>query len=766
MRAHHNIDMRLYKVCVLQSRKEVYQKHNINKDRKTNVHGNKEKILERRFVMCKKSVNLIICLICLLSLSPVARATVYYVDSIGGDDGNLGTSPAEAWASLTPVNNTTLGPGDQVLLKAGTSYTGQLAPQGVGSDGSPIIIDMYDTGDKPRIDGEGSVTAALYLFNCAYYEISNLELTNQGAARSKNRWGVWTAAENYGDVRHQYLRDLYIHDVNGDLAKAQDDESAGIFIRTYGSNPQSRFDDLLIENCHLVRCDRNGIACWTNENSRDDGSYFPSINMVIRGNLLEDIGGDGIKAWSTDGCLIEYNTVDGCRMRCDGYAAGIWPFVSDNCVIQYNEVCNMKGTEDGMGFDSDYSCYNTTIQYNYSHDNEGGFLLVTAPRPKRGLHGVYHSVIRYNISQNDGTPGEGPIFTITGPGVHDTYIYNNTIYVPSELNIQMIRMGSWQGYADNTRWYNNIFYVEGSATYDLGDSTNNLFEANCFYGNHISPPSDPYAITSNPYLLDPGSGGFGMDSVDGYQLGGSSPCINAGRDTGIAYNHPDHINGGIDYWGNSLPEEPLQLDIGAHETSGEPSYCGDGTCDPGEDQCNCSDDCGNPPATETNCTDGINEDCDAYTDCADSDCDDDPACIGGGTLFSDDFESGDLVTNGWIKSGTALVLEEVAYTGVYGVKLQKYAYIEKAVSTEGKGGITVEYDRMTMKYDAGEGCLVEWYDGSDWNLIENTQDLSWGHASFELPSGADDNPHFRIRFTSNGNHTLEKTYLDNVEILY
>lgn len=56
------------------------------------------------------------------------------------------------------------------------------------------------------------------------------------------------------------------------------------------------------------------------------------------------------------------------------------------------------------------------------------------------------------------------------------------------------------------------------------------------------------------------------------------------------------------------------------------SYCGDGTCDPGEDQCNCSDDCGTPPSSETTCDDGIDEDCDGSTDCDDIDCDGDPAC--------------------------------------------------------------------------------------------------------------------------------------------
>jgi hypothetical protein len=61
-------------------------------------------------------------------------------------------------------------------------------------------------------------------------------------------------------------------------------------------------------------------------------------------------------------------------------------------------------------------------------------------------------------------------------------------------------------------------------------------------------------------------------------------------------------------------------------TAGSSSYCGDGTCDPGEDECNCSDDCGAPPSSETTCDDGIDEDCDGSTDCDDADCDGDPAC--------------------------------------------------------------------------------------------------------------------------------------------
>jgi sialate O-acetylesterase len=56
------------------------------------------------------------------------------------------------------------------------------------------------------------------------------------------------------------------------------------------------------------------------------------------------------------------------------------------------------------------------------------------------------------------------------------------------------------------------------------------------------------------------------------------------------------------------------------------SYCGDATCDLGENQCNCANDCGSPPATETNCIDDIDDDCDTDIDCEDADCLYDPGC--------------------------------------------------------------------------------------------------------------------------------------------
>ena len=84
--------------------------------------------------------------------------------------------------------------------------------------------------------------------------------------------------------------------------------------------------------------------------------------------LLEDIGGDGIKLWGTDGGFIEKNVVRKARARCNDKeaAAGIWPFACDDTLIQFNEVSGHLGTKDGQAYDSDYWCRRTVFQYNYS----------------------------------------------------------------------------------------------------------------------------------------------------------------------------------------------------------------------------------------------------------------------------------------------------------------------------------------------------------------------------------------------------------------
>ena len=56
-------------------------------------------------------------------------------------------------------------------------------------------------------------------------------------------------------------------------------------------------------------------------------------------------------------------------------------------------------------------------------------------------------------------------------------------------------------------------------------------------------------------------------------------------------------------------------------------FCGNHTCDSGEDSCSCSADCGLPPSSElpnSTCSDGLDNDCDVLIDSDDPDCPEQP----------------------------------------------------------------------------------------------------------------------------------------------
>ena len=481
----------------------------------------------------RSRIAMLACLLCGL----VASAETFYLDADSGDDTRSGTASDQAWKSLERANRQVFQPGDRLLLRAGTRYRGQLRPQGSGAlrDGKvePILLGQYGDGPRPRLDGDGTHLDTLLLRNVAFWEVQDLDITNFGTNRQSWQTGVRVVTDGFGKMQHIRLRNLFVHDVNGSLDK--NSEGCGIYFESRGGN-QSHFDDLLIENCHVVRTDRNGICQRTSSRAR-------SVHVVIRSNLLEDIGGDGIKVWGSNGALIERNVVRGGRMRCRDAAAGIWPWDSDDTIIQFNEVSGMKGTRDGQGFDSDYRCRRSLFQYNYSHDNEGGFFLICTP----GDSYCEDTIIRYNISQNDGI-NTARVFQFGG-GARNTLIHNNTIFIGPNQDLPLVSCNEWnRGNAEGTRFFNNLFYVTGRVTYKWDKSRDTLFANNIFCGTHVDPPADSHAITNCPPLIQPGGGGQGFNSLTAYAFQTGAP-IPRGQ---IITN-----NGGRDFFGKPVsPDRP------------------------------------------------------------------------------------------------------------------------------------------------------------------------------------------------------------------
>ncbi|MGQ9459778.1 MAG: BPL-N domain-containing protein [Candidatus Bathyarchaeaceae archaeon] len=163
-----------------------------------------------------------------------------------------------------------------------------------------------------------------------------------------------------------------------------------------------------------------------------------------------------------------------------------------------------------------------------------------------------------------------------------------------------------------------------------------------------------------------------------------------------------------------------------------------------------------------------------------------PALPPAGTLlFFEGFESGSLATNGWTTSGTGkpwYVSTESPYQGTYHVMAKatgagKWSYLtSRTISTAGYTQmVSLRYHRRIIGHDPPDGFTVEWFDGTKWNLIEEKHEWNspnyadaWVFAGqglvWELPSGALNNPNFKIRFGAVNGAVSEKVYLDNIEI--
>jgi PKD repeat protein len=505
---------------------------------------------------CSLVVSLLMLSLCCAFVS-LAGATTYYVDSVGGSDGNTGTSSGSPWQTLTKVSTITFAAGDQILLKCGSVWNGQqLWPKGSGSSGNPIVINSYSTGAKPLINGQAAFQEAVKLSNQQYWEINNLEITNWAATAGVYQ-GLHVLNTDAGTLNHIYLQNLDIHNVNGDMSTGIDrgKGNGGILMEVAGTVTPSKWNDVLIQGCNVHDLSRTCLKFFSSWGSFcTNPTVLLSTNVVVRNCTVTNYTGDGICAHFADGALVEYNVSNGGCTNLDLANVPIWTWDNVNSVLQYNEAYGTVQNRDGMAYDIDGCCSNNVLQYNYSHNNNGGFIMFVSSPDCAAKNFTYvrlpfcsNNTFRYNISQRD----MNKVFHFAGK-VNDNYVYNNTVYVGAGLlktvdSLECGDIGPRKQGPVNTFLYNNIIYnteASGARYTFVGD--NYVWDYNVFYGNHPSgEPSDAHKLTSDPLLVNPGSGGTGRLTVDGYKLQAGSPA----RDSGMTIAG----NGGKDYWGNTVP---------------------------------------------------------------------------------------------------------------------------------------------------------------------------------------------------------------------
>jgi hypothetical protein len=505
-----------------------------------------------------------------------AHATTYYVDSVFGSDTSAGTSSTMPWKTLAKISATTFSPGDSILFRAGDTWAGQLHPLGSGSAGAPITIASYSTGAMPVINGASlSDGGAVYLYNQQYWIIEGLEVVSNSGVNNfgttttpgVNRSGILVDNEGAGILSGITIEHNYVHDVNGCFYCNGYDahENGGIIVVTDGGTDlgslgliNDSINNVYIGYNTVANVGRTGLTFydnstgfWTNLNTS-----FLSTGITVEYNSVSTIDSDGIIVSGALGGMIDHNVVANAGQKTlenssEPSSAGLWPTRSENTIVEYNEVYGtLTHLTDGEGYDVDAACVNTIVQYNYSHDNQGGFIVMEDA-------GTSNLTVRYNLSINDSYGGLKGVFDFSDEGVvPNTSIYNNTVYIASGLPSQPIYCDACgSNPSGDYNFENNIIANFGSGGYLVPTPNGGgVISHNLFYGNHpASEPADAYKITSDPQFVDASSTApVGIGSVAGYQVSNTSPAVGSG----IVITS----NGGVDFFGRpvSATAEPTR----------------------------------------------------------------------------------------------------------------------------------------------------------------------------------------------------------------
>lgn len=495
--------------------------------------------------------------------------TTYYVDATGGNDGNSGTSADQAFKTIARVNAVELKPGDTVLLKSGEVWHGEeLTLDESGTSDDIITVSSYGEGSKPVIAADG-ISHGVYIHNAEYILVQNIEITNDipdGTEAPAPSHDIHTRSggengrsgleifNDTGLIMHNiHVVGVDVHDVEGNIGPNNRFFQGAIFFMGE-KNTTSSFDDILIDGCHLWDNNSMGITSDGASEAR------PYTNVVIRNNVNERGGNGDIVPGGCYKPIIEHNASYDHGLGHSGYqwSVAIWEYNCEDALFQYNESARSwhdpsmpDGWADSQGYDADIATHGrVTFQYNYSHDNSGGFMLVM-PNDNADFEGF---TIRYNVSFNDGRNSLGDnMINIQHAGKVGSYFYNNIIYDALGqgivwANVDDIKDGDGNILypTGNISIENNIFYSNGNESNYRDGNDKLVFNNNVYYGGDVYPTEDTNAILANPKFVGPipAVALDGMESCRVFKLSEDSPCINAG--TVI------DDNGGRDFFGNAL----------------------------------------------------------------------------------------------------------------------------------------------------------------------------------------------------------------------
>lgn len=481
--------------------------------------------------------------------------STYFVDSVKGKDENDGLSPEKAFKSFSKLNEMKLSAGDKILLKRGCVFSDHLIIKDSGEEFSPIEVSAYGQGlKKPAIITDDGSEYSLAVYG-EYVTVEDIEISNP-----EGMYGIMLKSGIHGATRDVCIKGCFIHDVwtvneLGPRDRAPQTpwhhHAGGISVETNREAP-TWYENLRIENNTLENINRTGIwlgGQWNNRfkntlnwmANKADGmndEWYPHKNVYIGWNIVDHAHGDGIVCIGCENALLEHNKsfYANCMSRVGNSNVAIWTMNCTGATVQYNEAA-FTGHEyggDGEGFDIDQCNIDNIYQYNYSHDNEGGFMLVCSGCNNKDS--MYNNIIRNNLSVNDALNRDDPIFTISAT-MRNIYYVNNTIYTSNKKRFQLFRVCDYMlvGPPRDIYFYNNLFYSESTNNWNDFEYSGKLtFENNLFYNFPRLPEYENIADINNTYNLNPALKGDGEIPgtrlrTEGFLPEWNSPLLRMGK---------------------------------------------------------------------------------------------------------------------------------------------------------------------------------------------------------------------------------------------
>lgn len=313
----------------------------------------------------------------------------YYVDSEAGSDANTGTSPEEAWQTLTPVQSYGFMPGDVIHLKTGSLWVGELVIDDSGTPERPVTFTTYGSGEKPVIENPGG----------------------RSGVRITGSWVI--------------LEDLLVHDV----------VDAGVTLAG---------DHNVVRNMEITDVGM-GIAVRSRYNVVDE-NYIHDLHMVRNtpgGD--DDYGAVGVWLFDSDN-EVSHNLMVNCRAPSydygiDGGGVEIFGENVNTSYIHHNWISDSAGgMEIGGG-----SARNHTIAYNVFVDNAWVLAAHLGGEHASIIEGIRfeHNVVvethdhdrpLFSFIRGNPTPDtlalrNNIVYVLTGSVAdHDTFIHQHNLY--------------------------------------------------------------------------------------------------------------------------------------------------------------------------------------------------------------------------------------------------------------------------------------------------------------------------------------------------